>query len=142
MLECQWSALTQQHNSNGLIWLDAEGYVRRTNLKGQEYLALLTKAGIDDTLTHLGEHPLQELLALPSTPKMELCHKVVLAGPPCQAFAVVIQPVLTGAQFKGWMLVIREISQGQPEQALLESQERPVLIVHWPPASPLTSSLP
>jgi hypothetical protein len=73
---------------------------------------------------------------------MELCHEVVIAGLPGQAFAVVIQPVLTEAQFKGWILVIRQISQEQPAQALLESQERPALIVHWPPASPLTSNLP
>jgi hypothetical protein len=112
------------------------------SLKGQEYLAQLAGVGVGERLTHLGQRSLQELMALPSTPKMELCHEVVIAGLPGQAFAVVIQPVLTEAQFKGWILVIRQISQEQPAQALLESQERPALIVHWPPASPLTSNLP
>jgi hypothetical protein len=142
MLERQGLALTQRHDHEGLILLDTEGYVVQTSLKGQEYLALLAGVGVGESLTYLGERSLQELTALPSTPKMEICHEVVLAGQPCQAFTVVIQPVLTEAQFKGWTLVIREVNQEQLEQALLESQERPALIVHWPPASPLTSNLP
>ena len=74
MLERQWLALTQQHSSDGLIWLDAEGYIKQTDLKGQAYLALLAEVSVGDALTHLGEHSLQELLLLPATPKVEICH--------------------------------------------------------------------
>jgi hypothetical protein len=142
MLEGQWSALLQQHDNDGLIWLDAEEHVRQANLKGQEYLALLAQASVGDALTHLGERSFQELIALiPSPPTVEMYHEVVLAGSVYQVFEVVIQSVLTGARFEGWILVIRQVNQGQPEQTLLESQERPTLIAHWPPVSPLTSNL-
>jgi hypothetical protein len=141
MLEHQWPRLVEQHDGDGLLWLDAEGYIKQTNLKGQEYLTLLAEASVGDALTHLGEHSLRELVTLPATPQVEMCHEVVLVGPPCQVFEVVIQPVLTGAQFEGWILYIREVPKERQEQKFLEPQGRPTLVVHWPPVSPATSNL-
>ena len=141
MLEHQWPRLVEQHDSDGLLWLDIGGHIKQTNLKGQEYLALLAEASVTEALTHLGEHSLQELMAIPATPGMEMCHEVVLVGPPCQIFEVVIQPMLAGAQFEGWLLYIREVAKEWQEQKFLEPQERPTLVVHWPPVSPATSNL-
>jgi hypothetical protein len=107
MSERQGPGLPRPPDHEGFILLDAEGYVVATSLKGREYLALLAGVGVGERLTHLGQRSLQELMALPSTSEMELCHEVVLTEPPSQAFAVIIQPVLTEAQFKGWILVIR-----------------------------------
>jgi hypothetical protein len=131
-----------QGDGDGLIWLDAKGYVVQTNTKGQEYLALLAQVGVGDALTHLGEHPLPDLMAHPATPGTEICQEVVLEGPPCRIFAISIQSVLAEARFKGWVLAIREVSQEQSEQTSLKVEERPATVIHWPPASPLTSSLP
>jgi hypothetical protein len=54
MLEHQWPMLPEQRDGEGLIWLDVEAYIRQTNLKGQEYLALLAEVSVGDALTHLG----------------------------------------------------------------------------------------
>jgi hypothetical protein len=134
MLEKQWSVLAQQHQSDGLIWLDSEGDVIQTNPKGQKYLALLADADDGASPTHLGDRPLQELLALPTTPEVQLSHEVNLVGPHCQKFEVVSRPMLAGSRFEGWVLVIRAIPP--------EGQERPVLIVHWPPVLLANSNMP
>ena len=93
----------------GVLLLDAGGRIVLANPAGREYLALLTDAGVEDVLTHLGERPLAELLGPP--PEGEICHEMVLDGPSHRAFEVMAQPLETVPQANNWVLVIRDITE-------------------------------
>jgi hypothetical protein len=141
MVKHLWQVQIQQLDGTGLILLDAQGRVLQTNLKGQECLTLFTEARLGQPLPQLGQWPLQELLGIPFTLGVEMCHEIVLTKLPGQLFEVGVQPVFVGYQNEGWLLRVREVAQGEELPSFCAPPVRSS-VFHWPPASPLTSNLP
>jgi hypothetical protein len=140
MAEHFWQVQTQPE-STGLILLDAQGDVVQTNLKGQECLALFAEARGGKSMTRLGRWPIQELVGVSATLGGERRHEIAFVGLSGQVFELVVQPVVFGYQINGWLLIVREVAQGEEKPPLGEPPVQST-VFHWPPASPLTSNLP
>ncbi len=133
MVTHQEPTIIDWRNNDGLIVIDADGHVMRTNSQGQAYLALLGDTDTTGTLTYLGREPLERLLVSP--PAGQTDHQLVLTGPPRQVFNVVARPVVTGPRFGGWMLLVRKVYEDEEEEEASPQQaEQTALVVHWPPA--------
>ena len=106
----------------GVLLLDAEGHIVLANPAGREVLARLTNEGVGDVLTHLGGRPLGELLGPP--PEGEISHEVVAGGPRRQIFEVGTQPMETGPQAGGHVLVLRDVTEEREIQRRIQQQQR------------------
>jgi two-component system cell cycle sensor histidine kinase/response regulator CckA len=74
-----------------------------------------------ETLTHLGDRPLAELLA---SPPRGAWHEVKVSGPSAQTFEVIARPIEAGPAAGGWVLVVREVTQERENQRRVQQQER------------------
>ena len=108
----------------GVLLLDAGGAagwrVVLANPVAEKALAVLANDA-RETLTHLGNRPLPELLA---PPPREAWHEVKVSGPPPQTFEVVARPIEAGPAAGGWALVVREVTQERESQQRAQQQAR------------------
>jgi two-component system cell cycle sensor histidine kinase/response regulator CckA len=102
----------------GVILLDTETRVVLANPLGRQDLAILADTLVGDTLTCLGGRPLVELL---TSPPEGLWHEVSAEG---QTFQVIARPIEEGSTLKGWVLVIRDVTQQREVERRVQQQER------------------
>ena len=101
----------------------AEHHVVLINPVAERYLALLADAGMGDTLTHLGDRALPELLTSPS--RQGMWHEVKYEDDGDQRiFEVLSRPMSTGAPEEKWVVVIRDVTQERERRMRIQQQER------------------
>jgi two-component system cell cycle sensor histidine kinase/response regulator CckA len=103
----------------GVLLLDPDGYIVVANPLAEEHLLTLALARVGDTLTHLGDRPLAELLTSP--PTHGLWHEVATDS---QNFQVIARPIESGPQALGWVLVVHDVTQQRAAERYLQQQER------------------
>jgi two-component system cell cycle sensor histidine kinase/response regulator CckA len=102
----------------GVLLLDSDCRVGLTNPLGQQNLVTLAGARVGDKLTRLGDRPLVELL---TSPPKGLWHEVATES---RSFQVLARPVENDATSKGWVLVIRDVTQQYESERRIQQQER------------------
>ncbi len=102
----------------GVLLLDVEKQLVLANPVAKEYLVSLTGEQMNDTLTHLGDRSLAELLA---PPPEGLWHQVTADN---LSFEVIAQAIKAGPTSEGWVLVIRDVTQERETQQRTQQQER------------------
>jgi len=102
----------------GVLLLDADLRVLLANPVAKGNLAVLADASVGDTLTHLGDRPLAELL---TSPPKGLWHEVAADG---RSFEVIARPMENSPEPEGWVLVIRDVTQEREIQQRVQQQER------------------
>jgi two-component system cell cycle sensor histidine kinase/response regulator CckA len=103
----------------GVFLLDAEYKVLLANPVAEELLAVLADSKVGDTLTRLGDRPLEELFTSP--PADRLRHEVVAAD---RTFEVVARPMANGHDPEDWVLVINDVTLERQVYEQLQQQER------------------
>jgi len=106
----------------GLLLLDAAGQVILVNPVAEKDVAVLASAGVGDTLTHLGDRPLAELL---TSPPKGLWHEVTTDG---RSFEIIARPLEAGPEPEGWVLVIRDVTREREIQQRAQQQERLAMV--------------
>jgi two-component system cell cycle sensor histidine kinase/response regulator CckA len=102
----------------GVLLLDANRQAVLANPVGEKDLVTLARAKVGDTLTHLGDRPLDELL---TSPPKGLWHEVATDG---RNFQVLARSIEAGAAPSGWLLVIRDVTQQREVERRIHQQER------------------
>jgi two-component system cell cycle sensor histidine kinase/response regulator CckA len=102
----------------GVLLLDAERQVVLANPLGEKDLVTLAQAKVGDTLTHLGDRPLDELL---TSPPKGLWHEVATAD---KSFQILARSIEAGSVPRGWLLVIRDVTQQREVERRIQQQER------------------
>ncbi len=102
----------------GVLLLDAKGRILQANPMAEKGLVVLEGVKVGDTLTHLGDRPLAELL---TSPPKGLWHQVK-AGK--RTFEVIARPVESGPQPEQWVLVVNDVTQEREIREQLQQQER------------------
>ncbi|MFO7540339.1 MAG: GAF domain-containing protein [Chloroflexota bacterium] len=103
---------------DGVLLLDEQRRVLLANPAAQTLLASLTKAQVGDTLTQLGQIPLDELLVAAPT---EQWHDVRNEK---RTFEIIARPLAAGPTAAGWVLVMRDVTESRLVQQQLQQQER------------------
>ncbi len=108
----------------GIFLLDAEGKIVVANPHAEEYLTLLAKAAVGDTLTVLGDVPLAVLLQPPTSGNW---HEIRAYD---QIYELVAQPVQSGPLSQGWAVVLRQVTEQKRMEQQFQRQERLAAIGH------------
>lgn len=103
----------------GVLLLDAEGRVLRTNPVAEKDLVALAGVKEGAVLSHLGDRPLENLLTSP--PTKGLWHEVKMAE---RTFEVIARPVENGPEPEYWVMVVNDVTQEREFRAQLEQQEQ------------------
>jgi len=103
----------------GVLLLDADGRVMLANPVAEKDLAVLAGAKVGDTLTHLGDRSLAELLTSP--PTKGLWHETKVGT---RTFEVIARPMENGPEPEDWVLVINDVTQERETQRRIQQQER------------------
>jgi two-component system cell cycle sensor histidine kinase/response regulator CckA len=106
----------------GVILMDTEHRTVLANPMGQRDLNTLAGAQVGDVLTHLGGCPLAEIL---TSPPKGLWHEVALGN---RSFQIIARPIENGPVPKGWVLVIRDVTQQRETERRIQQQERLVAV--------------
>jgi two-component system cell cycle sensor histidine kinase/response regulator CckA len=110
----------------GVLLLDADERIVVANPVARENLAVLTNAQVGDTLTHLGDRRLAELL---TSPRKGLWHEVAAER---RSFQVIARPVGKATETDptpgGWVLVVRDVTQQREVEQRIQQQERLVAV--------------
>jgi PAS domain S-box-containing protein len=112
---------TDQHADEQTDWR-----VVLVNPVAEKYLAVLADAKVGNSLTHLGDRPLAELL---SSPPEGLWHEVAADG---WDFQVIARPFEVGftssgartEPAEGWVVVVRDVTQQREIERRVQQQER------------------
>jgi PAS domain S-box-containing protein len=102
----------------GVLLLGSDCRVVLANPLGKNGLATLANAQVGDTLTRLGDRPLAELL---TSPPRGLWHEVTTDS---RFFQTIARPIEDGPTPKGWVLVIRDVTQQRDIEQRVQQQER------------------
>ncbi len=102
----------------GMLLLDQNDCVILANPAGEVDLEILANTGMGDTLTHLGDVPLQQIYNPPGQDPWQQI------GKGSQIFEVISRPLESGDQSEGWVLVIRDVTQERETQRRIYLQER------------------
>jgi two-component system cell cycle sensor histidine kinase/response regulator CckA len=102
----------------GVILLDLDLRVLLANPLGKKDLDALASARVGDVLTHLGDRPIEELL---TSPPKGLWHEVTVEH---RSFQVIARPIENGPTSKGWVLVVRDVTQQREVERRIQQQER------------------
>jgi PAS domain S-box-containing protein len=102
----------------GVLLLDVDERIIMVNPVAERELVTLADARTGDTLTHLGNRPLAELL---TSPPRGLWHEVAVDE---RSFQVIARPVENGFTPIGWVLVIRDVTQQREIEKRIQQQER------------------
>lgn len=105
----------------GLLLLDTNYRIILANPAGRVQVAVLAGAEIGQTLTHLGNKPLEDVLALP---RHSYYHEVTPADAARPIFEVVARPVMGAPQTEGWVLVLRDVTEERDAQKRMQQQEK------------------
>ena len=105
----------------GVLLLNTDGQVILANPVAEEYLAALTGARVGDTITHIGNHLLTELL---TSPPKGLWHDVEINGLASQCFEVIARPIESGPISRGWVMVIRDVTQQRQVERHVRQQDK------------------
>jgi len=106
---------------DGIALLDADLRIQVVNPAGQEHLEALADARQGETLTHLGERPLAELLLPPSA---GMWHEIEVAGPPSRTFEAIARPVSGETGVSGWVLMLHDATQERRIEDQMRRRER------------------
>ncbi len=102
----------------GIFMLSEAGNIRLTNPIAKEFLELLAPEWENGRLTHLGTRPLIKLL---TSPPKGLWHELKYNG---RFFEIIARPVESGPEQRGWVFVMRDVTQERQIQQQVQSQER------------------
>jgi two-component system cell cycle sensor histidine kinase/response regulator CckA len=102
----------------GVFLLNADGCIVLANPVAERDLIVLAQAKAGDTITHLGDHSLAELL---TSPPRGLWHQVTAAS---RSFQVIARSIETGPTPGGWVLVTRDVTQQREIEQRIQQQER------------------
>jgi PAS domain S-box-containing protein len=105
----------------GVLLLDADMRVIVANPVAARDLTVLAGAEAGDTLTHLGDRPLAQLLA---RPPRGFWHEVVAEGSTPRHFEIIAKAVEAGSTVGGWVLVIRDVTREREVEQQALQQER------------------
>jgi sensor histidine kinase regulating citrate/malate metabolism len=130
---------TQQIGGDGIIIVDAEGGIVRMKQSGHEHLTLLSKADMDEALTHLGRRSFDALLA--ALREGDLNQEIVTEEPRLYVLEVLALPIVTGFRIDGWALTVRDVTDSPQEPANSRPPGQSRSVFHWPPNSSLTSNI-
>ena len=102
----------------GVFLLDANGRVIRTNPLAQVDLEALAGVKEGDTLSHLGDKSLAEIL---TSPPQGLWHELKAAS---RIFEVIARPTIDEEKNQRWVVVLRDVTSEREIQARSQQQER------------------
>jgi two-component system cell cycle sensor histidine kinase/response regulator CckA len=102
----------------GVILLGSDLRVLLANPLGKKDLATLASVQVGDVLTHLGDRSIEELL---TSPPKGLWHEVATDH---RSFQVIARPIENGPIPKGWVLVVRDVTQQREVERRIQQQER------------------
>jgi two-component system cell cycle sensor histidine kinase/response regulator CckA len=105
----------------GVLLLDADLRVILANPVAEGDLAVLAGAKVGDTLTHLGDRSLSELLACPPR---GFWHEVAAESLASRYFEIIAKSVEADSAAGGWVLVIRDVTQEREVEQQVHQQER------------------
>jgi two-component system cell cycle sensor histidine kinase/response regulator CckA len=103
----------------GVILLNADKKVILANPVAENDLMALAEARVGETLSHLGNRSLDELLA---SPPKGFWHEVT--SPAHRIFEVIARPIETSLAPGGWVMVLRDVTQERMIQQSIQRQER------------------
>lgn len=103
----------------GIVLLDTNGQILLANKVGSDDLILFANAKVGETITHLGDKALNELLTSP--PTQGLWHEVKADN---RVFEVISRPIINDAKFEKWVLVFNDVTEKQEVQKRLQQQDR------------------
>ncbi|RMF90997.1 MAG: response regulator, partial [Nitrospinota bacterium] len=109
------------HLPEGVCVLDADHRLLLTNPRAQAYLEVLGAGDDEGRLTRLGDRSLEELLIPP--PPDQRYHEVRVTSP-TRIFEVMSQPIETGPERGGWVLLLQDVTQERVRQERIRQQER------------------
>jgi signal transduction histidine kinase/ActR/RegA family two-component response regulator len=101
-----------------VLLLSADGQVLLANPVAEGDLSVLADAQMGDTITHLGDRPLAELLA---SPPKGLWHEVRFDD---RTFEIIARPIKNGPKPEDWVLVINDVTQEREFRQRAQQQER------------------
>ena len=107
----------------GLLVLNAEGRVLQANAVARRDLPTLSGAQPGDTLSHLGDHSLAEILTSP--PTRGLWHEVHAGD---RTFEVIARPIEATEEADRWVVVMNDVTRERQVRAQLQRQERLALV--------------
>jgi two-component system cell cycle sensor histidine kinase/response regulator CckA len=102
----------------GVLLISVDGRIILANPTAEQFLLLLANARPGDTLTHLGERPLAELL---TSPQEGLWHEVTAKG---STFELIGRPTETAVEGEQWVIVIRDVTREREAEQRIQQQER------------------
>jgi PAS domain S-box-containing protein len=108
----------------GVLLLNADGQVTLANPVAERDLLVLTGARVGDTITHLGNRLLAELL---TSPPKGLWHEVKTNAPhenEERTFEIIARPMAKDPEPEDWVLVIRDVTQQREFEHRIQRQER------------------
>ncbi|NOZ04807.1 MAG: PAS domain S-box protein [Chloroflexi bacterium] len=106
----------------GILLLDEKHRIEMANPIGTQYLPLLTDREPGELLTHLGNRPLEQILA--SQPG-EIPYEVTGLAPTKRQFEVGANPLTAdGPGPTGWVLVLRDVTGERAVQERIQQHER------------------
>lgn len=103
---------------DGVLLLDAQYQILLANPPAREYLGPLADVQVGDTLFHLADCPLTQLLTSPPTGHW---HELTAGD---RSFEAIARPLANGAAPTGWVLVLRDVTERRLVQRQLHEQER------------------
>lgn len=123
-IEMQARQLTQIMETvpQGLILIISTGRVLLANPMGARDLTILAGAAVGDTVTHLGDQPLDALLAIPPTGPWNEVH----AG--ARIFEIIARPVSGAGAPTQWVIVVDDVTRARQHQAQIQLQERLAMV--------------
>jgi CheY-like chemotaxis protein len=104
----------------GVIFLDHEHCVELANETGELYLSLLANTKVGEPLTHLGEHPLDDLV---NDARKVAWHELSIKEGR-HIFEIAARPMQVNSDADGWVLVLREVTHERHNQQRMQVQER------------------
>ncbi|MBE9478821.1 MAG: PAS domain S-box protein, partial [Chloroflexi bacterium] len=102
----------------GMVLLGGDQKVVSANRLGREYLSLLSDADVGDALVQFGGTELSSLLI---PPQDQVWHEVSRGG---EFFEIVVEPIASGDQPYGWVMVIREVTEERESRRIIQRQEK------------------
>jgi len=103
----------------GVLLLDADLKIELTNPTAEKFLCFLAGKKVGEALTHLGAHPIQDLLTSP--PTHGLWHEIKYEG---RTFEVIARPIEKESGAENWVMVIQDVTQAREVRRRGRQQER------------------